>query len=170
MAKNRARTAEDQGPASRDADRGRPQYAARAEAPAEGQERRGLKAAYFIPECKNPRLADLLPQGPTPAGVPTQAASARRPRRGPLIVLAGHTQKPPRSPSTARAVAFTWRCAASSGARTRCLFLFGRTASIRRLVRCQCAGPTTPDNVVCVTGADADQASAAVLTMKWLVR
>jgi hypothetical protein len=31
----------------------------------------------------------------------------------------GHKQKPPRSPSTARrCVAFAWRCAASSGART----------------------------------------------------
>jgi len=40
---------------------------------------------------------------------------------------------------------FTERCAASSGARTRCLFLFGRTASIRRRVLCQYVEPTIPD-------------------------
>ena len=39
---------------------------------------------------------------------------------------------------------FTWRCAASICNRTRCLILFGRTASIRRRVRCQCVGPTDP--------------------------
>ena len=37
--------------------------------------------------------------------------------------------------------------AASSGARTRCLFLFGRTTSIRRRVRFQCVGPTIPDSL-----------------------
>ena len=53
-----------------------------------------------------------------------------------------HTQKSPRFPSTAHALRFTWRCAASICNRTRCLFLFGRTASMRRRVRCQCVGPT----------------------------
>lgn len=91
-------------------------------------------------------------------------------RRAGFVRIPGHTQGPPRFPSTARAVAFTWRCAASSGARTRCLFLFGRTASIRRLLHCQCAGATIPDKIVDVTGADADQASAAVLTMKMASR
>src|ERR1019366_2292653 len=73
-----AGTAEDQGPASRDADRGRPHPAPRAEAPAEGQKRSQLKAAYLIPECKNLGW----PSAPTQPGVPTQAASARSPRRG----------------------------------------------------------------------------------------
>jgi hypothetical protein len=40
---------------------------------------------------------------------------------------------------------------------------------MRRSVRCQCVGPTIPDNVGCVTSDDADQASVAVLTMKWLM-
>jgi hypothetical protein len=39
MAKTTARTTEDEGRAARDADRGRPQHAIRANAPAEGQER-----------------------------------------------------------------------------------------------------------------------------------
>ena len=43
-----ARTAKDQGPASRDADRGCPQYAARAEAPAKGHERSRLGGLTHI--------------------------------------------------------------------------------------------------------------------------
>jgi hypothetical protein len=43
------------------AGRSRPQYAARAEAPAEGQERSRSRRAYLIPECKNPRLSPERP-------------------------------------------------------------------------------------------------------------
>jgi len=41
--------------------------------------------------------------------------------------------------------------------------LFGRTASMRRPVRCQCVGPTIPDGVGSVTSDHAYQASVAVL-------
>jgi len=89
------------------------------------------------------RLADL--PRPTPAGVPTQTASARRPRRGRFTCATLAIRKSRQGfPRRLVPLRFTERCAASSGARTRCLFLFGRTASIRRRVRCQCVGPTDP--------------------------
>jgi len=40
---------------------------------------------------------------------------------------------------------------------------------MRRPVRCQCVGPTIPDSVKCVTSDGAVQASAADLTMKWML-
>src|SRR5665811_1272642 len=61
-----AGTAEDQGTASRDADRGRPQHATRAEAPAEGQKRSQLKAAYLSPSART--SAGQAPKAPHPAG------------------------------------------------------------------------------------------------------
>ena len=47
--------------------------------------------------------------------------------------------------------------------RSRACLAIGRTASMRRPVRCQCVGPTIPDSIGCVTSDDADQASVAVL-------
>ena len=47
--------------------------------------------------------------------------------------------------------------------RSRACLAIGRTASMRRPVRCQCVGPTIPDSIECVTSDDADQASVAVL-------
>ena len=45
----------------------------------------------------------------------------------------------------------------------------GRTPFMRCPVRCQCVGPTVPDNWDAVTSDDADQASDAVPSMKWPV-
>ena len=72
----------------------------------------------------------------------------------------GHTQKPPRFPSTARAVAFAWRRRAVL--KRPCLSCLDARPSKRRWVRCQCVGPTIPDPYASVTGGDALQASAAV--------
>jgi hypothetical protein len=47
--------------------------------------------------------------------------------------------------------------------RSRASLAIGRTASMRRPVRCQCVGPTIPDSIGCVTSDDADQASFPVL-------
>jgi hypothetical protein len=83
-----------------------------------------------------------------------------------LDALRNTTQKPPRVSldGLCRCVVFAWRCASSSGARTRCLFLFGRTASIRRLVALPVCRANDPRFFSCVIGGDALQASAAVLT------
>jgi hypothetical protein len=68
-----------------------------------------------------------------------------------------------------RCVAFARRCAASSGARERSRAYLPEDArpSMRCPVRCQCVGPTIPDSMACVTSDDADQASVAVLSMKY---
>ena len=102
---------------------------------------------------------------PHPAGVPTQAAPARRrPRRGRFCVLAAW-------PLAKAAKGFPRRLAVAFGGvlrravleRSRACLAIGRKASMRRPVRCQRVGPTIPDSIGCVTSDDADQASVAVL-------
>jgi hypothetical protein len=59
-----------------------------------------------------------------------------------------HTQKPPRFPSTARAVAFcreVRRVERRSNAVP--LLIWTQYLNLRRLVRYQCVGPTIPDAV-----------------------
>jgi len=117
----------------------RPQRPARAEAPAQNQERSRLNAAHRITRVYS---ADR-PSPPRPH--PQSEFRHERPRHddraGAVSVrISGHTQKPPRCPSTARrCVAFAWRFAASSGVeRSRACLAMGRTALIRRWCVAQC--------------------------------
>src|SRR5215218_6300211 len=74
-----------------------------------------------------------------------------------------HTQEPPRFPTAARArCVLLERCAASSGARTQCLFLFGRTACPPTGAFPMCR-VNDPRQTRGVTGADDNQVNAAVL-------
>src|SRR6202008_1949409 len=76
---------------------------------------------------------------------PWQLAAARR-----IVVMLRtvRTQKPPRLPSTARAVAFCRevRCVERRSNAVP-LLIWTHCLNLRRLVRCQCVGPTIPDAI-----------------------
>lgn len=81
---------------------------------------------------------------PPPAAVSTRTAWCAH--AGTVFYArTGHTQSRQGFPRRLVRCVFRWRCAASICNRTRCLILFGRTASMRRWVRCQRVGPTIPD-------------------------
>jgi hypothetical protein len=99
-----------------------------------------------------------------------------RPRRGRFCAPnLSHTQKPPRSPSTAYVVALRLRRGLPRRAvleRSPSLLATGRTAHILRGGRCVAcmSGPAIPDARESVAGDDADQASVTVLWTKLIAR
>jgi len=84
---------------------------------------------------------------PHQPGVPTQAASARSPRRGRFVVLAVW----PRAKAAKVSLDGPCRCVLRGGALRRAVLERGASSCLDALpqlgglLRCQCIGPTIPD-------------------------